>query len=76
MTSEEVPPSSPKGTAMETLTGEQVIKLEAQRIRVALEQFGDDALSNSLRLTFVLLPEDNPQAWTELRRLVFALRHN
>jgi len=61
---------------METLTGEQVIKLEAQRIRVALEQFGEGDIAHSLRVLYISLPEDNPQAWTELRRLVFALRHN
>lgn len=61
---------------MDTLSEEDTVKLEAQRVRVALQEFGEDDIAHSLRVLYVTLPEDNPQAWTELRRLCFALRHN
>lgn len=61
---------------METLTAKDTVKLESQRIRVALEDMGYTPMANLLRDVYGNLPADNPQAWTELRRLVFALRHN
>lgn len=59
---------------MNTLSAEDTIKLESQRVRVALQDFQGD-IKYSLESVARQMPYD-PQAWTELRRLVFALRYS